>query len=124
MHDSGERQEFATGAVRDTADNKPRLELISPFAEERLGDWLRLGAEKYENRNWEKGMPFGRVVASIKRHVMEYQQGDRTEDHLAAVMCNAMFLIHYEEMIGRGTLPKELDDLPSWSRRTGLEKKK
>lgn len=114
MHDSGNRQAFATGAVRDTADGKPRLGLISPFALRRLGAWLTLGAAKYEPRNWEKGMPFSRVVDSLERHVQAFKAGDKSEDHLAAVMCNAMFLAHYQELIERNMLPADLDDMPDY----------
>jgi hypothetical protein len=110
MHDSGEHQTFDTGAVRDIGAAKPRPDLISPFAEERLGEWLRLGAQKYSEHNWEKGMPMSRCIASLCRHLMAYRQGKRDEDHLSAIMFNAMALIHYEEMIGRGVLPHELDD--------------
>ncbi len=116
MNDSGERQEFVTGAVRDTAEGKPRPDLISPFAEERVGAWLMMGAEKYEERNWEEGMPFSRCMASLRRHTMAYQQGKREEDHLAAIIFNAMAIIHYEEMIERGVLPEELDDMPRYQR--------
>ena len=55
MQDSGQRQEFMTGAVRDTSDDKMRPDLYSPFAEERVGNWLMLGAQKYAERNWEMG---------------------------------------------------------------------
>ena len=112
---SGSCQTFGANlAVRDTADDKPRPDLISPFAEERQGHWLRMGAKRYAERNWEKGMPFSRCIASLKRHVMKYQQGKRDEDHLAAIMFNAMALIHYEEMIERGVLPAELNDMPNY----------
>jgi len=115
MTDSGKRQSFGKGmAIRDTADDKPRPDLISPFAEERQGHWLRMGAVKYAERNREHGMPFSRCVASLKRHLMKYQQGKRDEDHLAAIMFNAMALIHYEEMIERGLLPAELNDMPNY----------
>ena len=115
MHDSGKRQEFQTGAVRDAAEDKPALDLISPFAETRLGAWLAAGAKKYARRNWEKGIPMERTFASLKRHVNAYQRGDTSEDHLAAVMCNAMFLLHTEEMIAAGVLPATLNDLPIYS---------
>jgi len=59
-------------------------------------------------------MPFLRCVASLKRHLMKYQQGKRDEDHLAAIMFNAMALIHYEEMIERGRLSAELNDMPDY----------
>jgi hypothetical protein len=115
MKDNGKLQSFGKDrAIRDTTEDKPRPDLISPFAEERQGDWLRMGAAKYAERNWERGMPFSRCVASLRRHVMRYQQGMRDEDHLAAIMFNAMALIHYEEMIERGVLPASLNDMPTY----------
>ncbi len=116
MKDSGQRQTFATGAVRDSADNKCRPDLISPFALERLGEWLRLGSLKYEERNWEKGIPLSRSTASLCRHLLKFQQGEHDEDHLAAIMCNAMFIIHTMEMVRRGVLPPSLLDLPKYRR--------
>ena len=69
---------------------------------------------KYSERNWEKGIPNSRCFASLRRHVMRYQQGDRSEDHLAAIIFNAMAIIHNEEMIRRGILPAELDDMSEY----------
>jgi len=117
MHDSGERRTFQTGAVRDTATKKPRPDLISPFANLREGEWMRKGAEKYNERNWEKGMPFSVCLASMTRHLLAYASGDRSEDHLAGVRTNASFLMHYEEMICRGVLPASLIDLPDYRTR-------
>ena len=105
---------YKTGAVRDTDAGKPRPDLISPFAIERLAMWLAQGAEKYEPRNWEKGIPISRCVASLERHLMKMKQGDESEDHVAAIMCNGMFIAHFQEMINRGVLPAELDDLPRY----------
>jgi len=116
MVDSGRRQTFPTGAVRDTETEKSRPDLISPWALDRLGHWLRRGAEKYAERNWEKGIPFSRCLGSLCRHLLAYQQCRTDEDHLAAILCNAMFLAHYEAMIQRGTLPAELDDRPHYRR--------
>lgn len=114
MHDSGERREFATGAVRDRGDLKPRMVLISPFAMRRLGEWLRLGEQKYSSRNWEKGIPFSDCLDSSERHLNAVKAGDTNEDHLAAIMCNTMFVMHYQEMIKRGVLPASLNDLPDY----------
>ncbi|MDD3586194.1 MAG: DUF5664 domain-containing protein [Thermoguttaceae bacterium] len=105
-------EHFETGAVRDSSEGKPRPELISPFATDRLALWLALGAKKYSTRNWEKGIPFSRCFASLHRHLMRYQEGDRSEDHLAAAYCNLMFCLHFEEMIKRGLLSPSLLDLP------------
>jgi hypothetical protein len=108
--DSGQRQEFATGAKRDTQSNKPRYALISPFAMKRLASLLARGAEKYDERNWEKGMPFSRFMESAMRHLNQYlMKEDPSEDHLAAVLFNIMAIMHFEE-VGR----TDLDDLPRW----------
>lgn len=114
MHDSGERQHFLTGAVRDTATGKPRPDLISPFAEERLGAWMALGALKYGERNYEKGMPLSRFLASLCRHLTKFKQGQTDEDHLAAILFNASAIAHGQAMLQRGKWPKELDDLPDY----------
>jgi hypothetical protein len=114
MNDSGKRQEFNTGAVRDTADGKPKLSLISPIFVTRLGNWLTEGAKKYDDRNWEKGINLGRTMDSLLRHTFQFIEGNRDEDHLAAMACNVMFLIHTEEMVNRGVLPKDLNDLPNY----------
>ncbi len=114
--DSGNAiQSFGTGAVRDTADNKPRIDLISPFAEERHGELMRKGAVKYAERNWEKGMPLSRFLASLHRHMNKFDQGDASEDHLAAIRFNVDGIMHGQEMIKRGVWPKEYDDLPSYN---------
>jgi hypothetical protein len=108
IKDSLERETFSSGAVRDIIGEKPALELISPFAERRLGTWLEKGSKKYCRRNWEKGMPIERCLGSLLRHLNSYRAGEKDEDHLAAAMCNVMFIIHYEEMIKLGKLPEEL----------------
>ena len=114
MHDSGKRDEFHGGAVRDANEEKPRPDLVSPWALSRLGEWLRLGAKKYKPRNWEKGIPISRCMQSLCRHVLAYQKGGDGEDHMAAIMCNSMFILHYEEAIKAGFLPKELADMPEY----------
>lgn len=114
MKDSGKREGFESGAVRDTNDGKPRPGLISPFATEREGHVLAKGALKYAPRNWEKGMPISRCIESIERHLLAYKKGETDEDHMAHLRCNTGFIIHYEEMIKRGLLPKDFDDMPKY----------
>ena len=97
LKDSGEREQFSTGAVRDVANDKPRPDLISPFFLERLGEHLRKGAIKYQPWNWAKGIPSSRCYESAMRHLMRYAQGYTDEDHLAAAAFNIMAIIHNEE---------------------------
>jgi hypothetical protein len=116
MKDSGQRETFDSGAVRDTDDDKPRPDLISPFMLERLGRWLKAGADKYGEHNWQKGLPVSRCIASLYRHLMYYMQSATGEDYLCGVIANATFIVHYEEMIRRGLLPPSLLDMPKYRR--------
>ena len=100
VDDSGGRESFYTGAVRDTSGNKPRPDLISPFVLERIGSHMRRGADKYSAWNWAKGMPSSRFYESLMRHLMKYAQGERDEDHLSAAAFNLFGLIHNEELCG------------------------
>lgn len=108
--DSGDRQDFDTGARRDVQTGKPRYDLLPPVALRRLADLYARGAEKYGEGNYEKGMPFTRVYASLFRHLIQWREGDKEEDHLAAVAWNAFALMLYEDRINKNLLPKELDD--------------
>ena len=116
MNDSGKRQTFDTGAVRDSDEDKIKPELISPFAMERLADWLSAGAKKYTPRNWEKGISVERCFASMYRHLLKFQMCEHDEDHLAAIFCNCMMILDFEEKIKRGLLPPSLLDMPKYRR--------
>lgn len=113
VKDSGAREQHDTGAQRDVQEGKPRPDLMSPFAMERVGYVFARGAEKYEERNWEKGMPLSRYLASAERHLMQFKQGDTDEDHLAQAVWNLCAILHHQE-VG----PPGLDDLPHYERLT------
>lgn len=114
LKDSGARQEFETGARRDTQTDKPRPDLLSPFALERVAWVYARGAEKYGDRNWEQGMPYSRYLASAERHLMQFKQGDVDEDHLAQAAWNLLAILHHQE-VG----PDGLNDLPIYTRLSG-----
>ncbi len=112
VKDSGERQEFDTGSQRDSREGKGRFDLISPIALLRIAQHFENGAEKYGDRNWEKGQPLSRYLDSAIRHIYAFLGGSRDEDHLAAASWNTMAAIHTETLIEEELLPKELNDLP------------
>lgn len=97
VKDSGQRQDFETGARRDTQDDKPRYGLIPPYPLYRLAMHYTNGAKKYGENNWTKGMPMSRTWESLERHVQAYKDGDESEDHLAAIAWNAFALMWYAE---------------------------
>ena len=115
VQDSGARQEFNTGSVRDTQDGKPRFDLITPLALQRLATHYANGAKKYSARNWEKGQPLSRYIESAERHLFKLKMGFTDEDHESALTWNIMAYTHTKMMIQAGELPKELDDMPIYS---------
>lgn len=89
--DSGMRVSFDTGMVRDMQDNKPRYDLIDRVFLKRWAELMARGANKYGENNWRKAATeaeFARFQASATRHLFQRLDGDRTEDHAAAVAFN------------------------------------
>lgn len=98
------------GHKADTGKN--RLELLPYDALAEVGKVLTLGASKYGDRNWEKGIDYGRVYAALQRHVTAWWQGQDVDpetglSHMAHCAANALFLLAYER---RGR--RSLDDRP------------
>jgi len=108
LPDSGQREAFTTGAVRDAAEDKPRFGLIPVEVLKRYAMRYTDGAKKYGEWNWQKGIPLLRVYESLLRHVFAWREGDKSEDHLAAVLWNAGAIMWYEEQIKKGLLPASL----------------
>jgi hypothetical protein len=119
VKDSGKREDFETGSRRDTREGKGRFDLLSPIVMRRDARHMENGAVKDGDRNWEKGQPLSRFLDSAMRHLNTYMEGHRDEDHLAAARWNIACMIHTEEMIQRGRLPAELNDLPDFTASNG-----
>lgn len=114
LHDSGKRQVFASGAVRDSADVrlKGRFDLIAVAGVFGQALQMQRGAAKYDARNWEKGMPLSVFLNSAIGHLLAHAQGFDDEPHLDAAQWNISCLAETQLRIKMGVLPKELDDLP------------
>ena len=111
VKDSGKRQQFGTGAVRDTEEGKGRFDLIPTIALRRLAKHYENGARKYTDNNWQKGIPLARYLDSLFRHYTSVKDGDEGEDHVSAVIWNAIGYMWTLEEIRAGRLPKSLDNL-------------
>lgn len=135
--DSGAREEFTTGAKRDTQVGKGRFDRLpwlwvhelakameSPQGESgelrldlvpveplsRIACLFGRGAAKYGAHNYQKGMPLSRFFSSMTRHAAQWAEGDKSEDHLAAVAWNAIAAMVVEKLILDGALPQEMLD--------------
>ena len=103
IKDSGQRAEFEGGMVRDTAEGKPRPDLIrdGPM----FWRWimhLTNGAAKYAARNWMLGIndpaSLERAYESADRHYEQWRRGDTDEDHAAAVFFNINQVEYYKQV--------------------------
>jgi len=95
----GEGLRFNTG--------KLRYDLVHPHAHEGMVRVLTKGSEKYAPRNWEKGMAWSTVLASMKRHIAAVEKGEdfdpeTGELHINHVACNAHFLSAYYKIFPQG----------------------
>lgn len=97
MNSSGKVRTASSGAVRDNADNKPLMELLPLDLLMRVSAWYTLGAKKYGDNNWLKGQPQSWCVGSILRHLTKYCMGMRDEDHLSAIVFNALSMMNVDE---------------------------
>jgi hypothetical protein len=105
------KKNLGTGKRFNT--NKTRYDLATPFAQEQYAKVLTVGGLKYGDHNWQNGMPWTTVLASLERHVEKFKAGDDLDDesgllHMAHVMTNAAFLIEYYKIYPQG------DDRPPY----------
>ena len=112
VKDSGKRQSFKTGSVRDISEGKGRYDLLPTRALRRLAEHYENGAKKYGDRNWEKGQPLARMLDSAMRHLFKALEGQTDEDHWVASIWNLMAIVEYQERIEEGIMDKNLNDLP------------
>mgnify|MGYP001603291970 CR=1 FL=1 len=101
---------FYTDGTKYDAD-KLRFELIPPAALAELAFVYTIGAKKYADWNWLKGMRWNRVYGALMRHLIAWQQGEQSDKddgqlHLASVAWCAFTLMEYARL-GKG-----LDDRP------------
>ncbi len=116
LEDSGKRQKFETGAVREPLLGRGRYDLIPGSAMMRLAKHFENGAEKYGDRNWEKGLPLIGYLNSAARHLFKLTRGSQEEDHAGAIMWNMAAFIETVDRIIDGQLPKSLMEYisPQW----------
>lgn len=78
--------------------DKPRMDLLDPYAVEQLALVLGFGAKKYSAWNWTRGFQYSRLVGAALRHIFAFMRGEDLDSesglsHLAHAMCCLMFLL-------------------------------
>jgi hypothetical protein len=92
IKDSGEREGYDSGMVRDVETDKPDYTLIydGPIMD-RYAAHLTKGAAKYGRQNWQLANSRDerdRFQRSAARHFRQWMAGETDEDHAAAVVFN------------------------------------
>jgi Domain of unknown function (DUF5664) len=103
-----QNDKVSSGAVKKD-EGKLRFDLIPVEPLRRVAEVYTIGAGKYSDRNWERGLQWGRVYAALQRHANAWWGGEGYDKvdgqhHLASVVWCALALMEYEN-----THP-ELDD--------------
>ena len=101
---------LSLGTKKD--QGKLRFDLVPSKPLEELVRVYTIGANKYGDRNWEKGIAWGRIFAAMLRHAWAYWRGEKLDPvdgqhHMASVAWCALAFIEYE------TTHPELDDRKS-----------
>jgi hypothetical protein len=97
---------------------KLRYDLVHPKAFEDFVQVLTDGAVKYYDRNWERGLSWNSVLASLKRHIAAIEMGEDYDKesgrlHIAHAACNVHFLNAYYYIFPQGDdRPKNFLKLP------------
>ncbi len=113
IKDSGKREEFVTGAVRDRQKGKGTPSLVPSWVIWLVSRVYEDGAYKYAARNWEKGMPLSNYIDSAERHLAKLKAGMRDEPHATQIAWNMIGYIFTAWLIKLGHRPAELNNMPN-----------
>lgn len=105
VKDSGKRQTYKSGMVRDISTDKINYSLIydGPMYD-RWADHLTKGAIKYKKRNWMLAggqEELERFQESASRHFRQWMRGDVDEDHAAACFFNLNAYEYLKEKLNK-----------------------
>lgn len=99
MEDKERKEQLKIEGVKYDG-GKLRYDLIPADALEELAAIYTMGAGKYEDHNWRKGMSWSRVFAALMRHAWAWFRGEDIDpesglSHLAHAAWNCFTLINY-----------------------------
>lgn len=107
-------ESFADGKGLRYAEGKLRWDLIPPEAMFELAFLYQNGANKYAERNWERGMSWMTCFRAILSHSFKWLMGAEYDEemkvhHMTCVAWNAMALVTYAYRgIGQDNRPRPL----------------
>ena len=93
-------------------EGKPRYDLIPAGSLADVVEVFTMGAKKYGDDNWSKGLSYRRYFGSIMRHLWAWFSGEDNDkesgiNHLAHAAANCMILLAFHR-----NADKKWDDRP------------
>lgn len=78
--------------------DKLRFDLLPWREVEQVVEILTIGAQKYDDNNWQHVEPFTRYIAAAFRHFVAWMKGEKLDaetgkNHLAHAICCLLFLL-------------------------------
>ena len=85
----------------------PRYDLVPPHASDQLAILFMKGAETYGERDWENGLSWSELIASLERHLNAFKNGQDFDSesgmlHITHVLTNAAFLTEFYKTYPQG----------------------
>lgn len=114
VKDSGKREQYTSGMVRDTVDGKTNYALVydGPMLRRWAEHITKAAMTKYGKRNWMKasGEPeLERFRESAARHFAQWMAGETDEDHAAAVIFNLNGYEYLKDKLEKGRDSVDID---------------
>lgn len=81
-------------------NGKDRYDLLPGRAIHELVEVFTFGAEKYDSRNWEKGLSYTATIGSLLRHTFAFIRGENKDPesgchHMAHAAFNCLALVEF-----------------------------
>lgn len=115
--DGGQRivTNTVTGGQKET--RAARFDLLPWDQLWKVAELYAYGANKYEDRNWERGYAFSLSIAALMRHMAKFVQGEDDDPesgcpHMASVVFHALALMRFVDATNLDHSLAELDDRP------------
>ena len=94
----GAVEEYEGGGKRGVV--KERYDLVPPVGIRKVALAMAEGAERYGDLNWH-GLPISNCTNHALKHIYQWIDGDRSEDHLGHAAANLLMAAELEQRNGR-----------------------
>lgn len=96
--DGGAIEVYEGGGKRGSVEE--RYDLVPPAGLQKVAVAMAEGAKRYGDHNWH-GLPISNCTNHALKHIYQWIDGDRSEDHLGHAAANLLMAAELEQRNGR-----------------------